>query len=71
MKISKQSLDVITTILGACISALVLANVDYSKLLIGDKVECGKAIGAVIIALNGWLTNKIAGDKESQDKGTK
>ena len=58
MKIKTQIYDLLTTLLGAVISAIVMYNVDYGKLLAGDNTEKGKVIGAVVFALFSWLTNK-------------
>lgn len=50
--------DNITTFLGVILSSLVAININYIKLFKGDEVELGKMVGAIIIGLNGWLTNR-------------
>jgi hypothetical protein len=55
-----SSNDTKTTVLGAAASALLLANIDWAKLLHGDSAEEGKAVGAVIVAAIGYYTNKPA-----------
>lgn len=64
MKIKENVYDVLTTVFGAIISAVVMLNVDYGKVLAGDTAEQGKIVGAVVVAVFGWLTNKT--NKESQ-----
>jgi len=50
--------DKLTTLTGILLGALIAASIDYGKMLGGDTAEIGKAIGAVVIAAHGWLTNK-------------
>lgn len=50
--------DGITTVAGLLISFIVAANVDYGKAMHGDATEQGKLIGAALLALKSWLTNK-------------
>jgi len=51
--------DTQTTVLGVAGGALLAANVDWGK-VIGqhDGVEIGKAVGALIVAIFGFYTNK-------------
>lgn len=58
-RLKAMNTDKGTTILGVVIGGVVAANIDYSKLLAGDHTEVSKGIGAVVIALFGWLTNKV------------
>lgn len=50
--------DNVTTVLGVILGALVASQVDYAKLLAGEHNEIAKVVGCVVLALNGWLTNK-------------
>lgn len=50
--------DKLTTTLGTLIGIIVAANIDWSKLISGDVGEISKLIGAVLVAIHGWATNK-------------
>lgn len=47
-----------STIVGAILGALQLANVDYVKLTEGDLTEAGKSIAAVLTAILGYYINR-------------
>jgi len=50
--------DLATTIGGLVLSALVASQVDYVLLFAGDKAELAKVAAALVLAFQGWLTNK-------------
>jgi len=50
--------DTKTTVLGVAASALLASSIDFSKLINGDSNEIGKAVGAIVVALLGYYTNK-------------
>ena len=50
--------DKTTTVAGLVVGAIVAANVNYAAALEGNTAEIGKIIGAIVIGLWGWLTNK-------------
>jgi hypothetical protein len=50
--------DTKTTVLGAALSGLLIANIDFGKLFANDPNEIGKAAGALVIGLLGYYTNK-------------
>ncbi len=53
--------DSATTLLGLLAGAVVASKVDFGKLVSGDGNEIGTAIGAVVVALIGWYTNRKKG----------
>ena len=50
--------DLAATICGLVLSALIASQVDYVALFSGNKTEAAKVVGALVLAFNGWLTNK-------------
>lgn len=48
-----------TTALACLLGALITANLDWGKVLAGDKAEVSKIIGAVVIVAYGHLTNRL------------
>lgn len=53
-----KSNDHKTTLLGAVAAGVLATQIDFSKLMLGDKTELSKAVGAVVLALLGYYTNK-------------
>ena len=63
-----KSNDHKTTLLGALAASIMMGTqVDWGKLVNGDSSEIGKVVGAVIVGLIGYLTNKK--DKSDLSKG--
>lgn len=55
----KVNTDTVTTVVGLVAGAVLASEVDYVKLVLEqDRVELGKVITAVSMALLGWLSNK-------------
>jgi hypothetical protein len=50
--------DTQTSALGITAGAIIAANVDYGKVIANDHGEQGKLLGAVVVGLFGYLTNK-------------
>lgn len=46
-----------TTILGTVLGGVVLAQIDYGKLLAGDPTQIGNAVAAIVVAVIGYYTN--------------
>lgn len=55
----KLNNDKATTGLACLLGALITANVDWAKVLGGDKAEISKILAAVVIVGYGYLTNKL------------
>lgn len=49
--------DTQTTILGVLAAALLSEKLDWGKLIAGDSDQIGIAIGVVVVALFGYITN--------------
>lgn len=53
-----KSNDHKATALGSLAGGLLVADVDWPKLFAGDHQEIGKLVGAAIVALWGFYTNR-------------
>lgn len=56
-----MSNDAKTTLLGLVLGALTASNLDWGKLVSGDKTQVKLAVGAVVVTAFGYLTNKVKG----------
>jgi hypothetical protein len=50
--------DTQTTVLGVIAAALISEKLDWGKLLSGDPDQVGTAIGVLVVALFGFITNR-------------
>lgn len=57
-----------TTLLGFVAGSLVVANIDFNKLLQGDHTELSKAVGTLVLAAFGYLTNKDSSEPKEDGK---